>query len=642
MCSIKASAEHKQNMEDTMLELLEDCRRKELYCMHNDVEDLIESALNSKLLSINLKSQRLDKEKREVKNIVEQPTKQPEYSLSMGDKHLSTISETELEKVIKSSVENLFPIPSPLRGGFCWFCDSRIETSFANDPNLNSFDDSQNLYDYSPQPQNETYLCELCGNDSHYGYDCLPRFPLVYEQEPCYNQNFSDTYYHIICRVFFVVIIYFDVHQPPKEISIDELKIMMQSYCERINQQCEQEALLAAQKEQELLAQKQAAQEKEEPPQNSDFRQLIGEMCGTKVCEEQKKIIEDTMLELLEDCRQKSFIGKKKVNNIVEQAPKRRTPLMKCLKNFKVIHNESIIPLNKAPQISLVIANTPKEPEYSLSMEDENLSTILETESNEVIKSGVEDLVPIPSESEEFSGELAHIDLIPPGIKEADFDLEEEISLVENLLYDNSSPRPPKELNSEIADTILESLSPSHIPIENSDSHMEEINLFLATDDLTPPGIENDDYDSEGDIYFLEELLSDDPLLLPENESSNFDHHDDLSFPRPPPKSPDVEICFDFEPDTGVLTAKMVEDISEHYVLMPNILPTQPTLCPNIDTLLPFSAKNKDKVFKPGILSYLLVSHQDKITFDFFEIPMMMYGGDIPFLDIPHLHFYLP
>nr|GEV78587.1 hypothetical protein [Tanacetum cinerariifolium] len=64
----------------------------------------------------------------------------------------------------------------------------------------------------------------------------------------------------------------------------------------------------------------------------------------------------------------------------------------------------------------------------------------------------------------EFSGELTHIDLIPSGIEEANFDLEEEIHLVENLLYDNSSPRPPEELNAEIADTILVSLSLSPIP----------------------------------------------------------------------------------------------------------------------------------------------------------------------------------
>nr|GEY12732.1 hypothetical protein [Tanacetum cinerariifolium] len=108
-------------MEDTMPELLEDCRQKELYCMHNDVEDLIESALNSKLLSINLKSQRLNKEKQENKtsqissviaNTLGLPTEEPDNSLIMGDEHLSTILEMELDEVIKSSVKNLVPIPS--------------------------------------------------------------------------------------------------------------------------------------------------------------------------------------------------------------------------------------------------------------------------------------------------------------------------------------------------------------------------------------------------------------------------------------------------------------------------------------------------------------------------------------------------
>ncbi|GKD00513.1 hypothetical protein Tco_1170787 [Tanacetum coccineum] len=291
---------------------------------------------------------------------------------------------------------------------------------------------------------------------------------------------------------------------------------------------------------------------------------------------------------------------------------------------------------------------------------------------------------------EKFSVELAHIDPIPSGIVDADFDPEEEIRLIENLLYDNSSSRPPEELNLEIVYTILETLSPSLIPVEDSDSRMEEIDLFLASDDLMPPGIENDDYDSEGDIHFLEELLSNDPLPLPENESSNFDHHNDPSFPCPPPEPPDVEVFFDFEPDTGVLTTKVVKGISEHYVLMPNILPTLPTLDPDLDftpshdslgsgnkifdpgifievqserllsreefsisfirdplylvfdTLLPFSSENEDKVFKPGILSYLLVSHRDKITSDFSENPMMMYGGDIPLLDVSDLHFYPP
>ncbi|GJY68867.1 hypothetical protein Tco_0471849 [Tanacetum coccineum] len=175
---------------------------------------------------------------------------------------------------------------------------------------------------------------------------------------------------------------------------------------------------------------------------------------------------------------------------------------------------------------------------------------------------------------EEFSGELTHIDPIPSEIDKADFDLEEEIRLVENLLYDNSSPRPPEEINLEIADTILKSLSPSPIPVADSDSHMEEIDVFLASDDSMPPGIEDDDYDSEGDIHFLEELLNNDSLPLPENESSILDHFNDPSPSRPPPEPPDVEICFDFNPDTGVVTNKVVGDMSEHDVLMPNLLPT--------------------------------------------------------------------
>nr|GEY44177.1 hypothetical protein [Tanacetum cinerariifolium] len=45
-------------------------------------------------------------------------------------------------------------------------------------------------------------------------------------------------------------------------------------------------------------------------------------------------------------------------------------------------------------------AITPNEPVHSLSMGDEHLDTIPETESDEFIKSSVENLVPILSESE--------------------------------------------------------------------------------------------------------------------------------------------------------------------------------------------------------------------------------------------------
>nr|GEW38208.1 hypothetical protein [Tanacetum cinerariifolium] len=214
-------------------------------------------------------------------------------------------------------------------------------------------------------------------------------------------------------------------------------------------------------------------------------------------------------------------------------------------------------------------------------MRDEHLDTIPKTKSDEFIKFSVENLVPNPSESEdlsdgecdvpacddfttlsnllfdidslldEFAGELILLKSIPPGIDETDCDPKEEIYLIEKLLYDNSSPRPPKEFISENYDAEIESFSPSPIPVEVSDSFMEEIDLSYTLDDSVMPSIENDDYNSEVDMLILEELLSDDSLSHPENESFHFDIP---SSSRPPTKPPDD--------DSRILTVKVVGDIS--------------------------------------------------------------------------------
>ncbi|GJW05791.1 reverse transcriptase domain-containing protein [Tanacetum coccineum] len=60
-------------------------------------------------------------------------------------------------------------------------------------------------------------------------------------------------------------------------------------------------------------------------------------------------------------------------------------------------------------------------------------------------------------------------------------------------------------------DPMVESLSPSLTPFGDSDLLLEETDVFLSLDDSIPPGIDDDTYDSEGDILFLERLLDDDP-----------------------------------------------------------------------------------------------------------------------------------
>nr|GEZ55600.1 hypothetical protein [Tanacetum cinerariifolium] len=50
-------------------------------------------------------------------------TEEPDNSLSMGDEHLDTISATKSDQFIKSSVENLTPIPSEPEGILEHMCD---------------------------------------------------------------------------------------------------------------------------------------------------------------------------------------------------------------------------------------------------------------------------------------------------------------------------------------------------------------------------------------------------------------------------------------------------------------------------------------------------------------------------------------
>nr|GFA85985.1 hypothetical protein [Tanacetum cinerariifolium] len=152
-CFVEVPEEQKQNTEKTMLDLVKVCHHKQFLFMHDNVDDLTESALDSKLLSINsINSQRLDKKEQEVKIVEEQPverrnriekslqnfrvihkrsiyfntsqissihevapilsTKEPENSLSMGYEHPSITPETGSDEVTKSNPKNLLPIPS--------------------------------------------------------------------------------------------------------------------------------------------------------------------------------------------------------------------------------------------------------------------------------------------------------------------------------------------------------------------------------------------------------------------------------------------------------------------------------------------------------------------------------------------------
>ncbi|GJU45046.1 hypothetical protein Tco_1202312 [Tanacetum coccineum] len=381
-------------------------------------------------------------------------------------------------------------------------------------------------------------------------------------------------------------------------------------------------------------------------------------------------------------------------------------------------------------------------------MEDEHLDTIPETKSDELIKSSVEDLVQIPSESEdssddecdlppyndssnnhdllsltlssismkilprvmshfpkrtfqmrilkfslilslilmkkslplrliklmmrytsindsqkidslldEFAGELTLLHSIPPGIDDVNLDPEGDILFLESLLYDNSSPRPPEEFNSE---NPTESFSPSPIPVEDSDSLMEEIDIFLDGDGSIPPGIESDDYDSEDD---------NNSTSLPEFDSFHVDYPDSedltinvveyilMDMPNILPTRSALLMDFDFIPSHNDLGSD--PDVSspsgdENKIYDSGIcIEVESTrffapLSPVIDTLIPFSSENEDKVFNHGVLAYKeksppSSSHRGLKAFQLSpESPMMIHGDNTPNLGVRHPHFYPP
>ncbi|GJU72432.1 hypothetical protein Tco_1263837 [Tanacetum coccineum] len=188
-----------------------------------------------------------------------------------------------------------------------------------------------------------------------------------------------------------------------------------------------------------------------------------------------------------------------------------------------------------------------------------------------------------------------------------------DIRLVERLLYDNSTPRPPEDFHTNL-NMIIESLPTFPIPIEDNDSLREEIDIFPGPDNSIPPGIESDDYDSEDD---------DNSTSRPEFESFHVDYPDSgdstidvvedipVDVPNIFPTHPALQLDFDFIPSNDLGSdlddSSPSGDRNKIYNLGICIEVESTiiiaTLSPVIDTLLSFSSENDDKVFNHGVLA---------------------------------------
>ncbi|GJS79374.1 hypothetical protein Tco_0729255 [Tanacetum coccineum] len=315
------------------------------------------------------------------------------------------------------------------------------------------------------------------------------------------------------------------------------------------------------------------------------------------------------------------------------------------------------------------------DPEDSLIMGDEDLRTIPEMESDEVIKSSVEDLVPIPSESEDTSDNDSECDLpfcdnsvtfsnplfdaIDDFISSDDESLPEEDVPEENIkIYSNpllyfddeyiSSDVNPifKEVLEDIEnkDSYVSNLDePALLVTPLSDANedecfdpggdIDEIDAFLDIDVSTD--IEHSYHDSEGDIIYLKSLLNDDtiPYLPPEV----FLDHDPRSL-KDEPDNDDLKSMvkvFDLRIWEKFFSLTYVRLPFEdcHYLSLTYVIRIfLPYLTYSMDYSLPLSSGSEDTIFDPDIFAFHfsslepVASHQSG-TFMCFNVYLNILNG---------------
>nr|GEV98445.1 hypothetical protein [Tanacetum cinerariifolium] len=247
-------------------------------------------------------------------------------------------------------------------------------------------------------------------------------------------------------------------------------------------------------------------------------------------------------------------------------------------------------------------------------MGDEHLDTIPAMKSNEFIKSSVKNLVLNPSKSEDLSD------------SECDVPVCDDFTTFSNLLFDADDDFSSSDDESFSDKDISKEIYSNPIFDEEIISMKIDPHRFNVESDLIKPLLNHDSWiissslkidslldEFVGELILLK-IVSNDSHSLPENESFYFDIPSSFC---PPAKPPDD--------NSKILTVNVVDDISELYVPMPRILPTQPTLVSNQE-------KSPHLIYHWGLKTSQIP----------FECPMLIYGGNTPILDVLFLHFYPP
>nr|GEW54630.1 hypothetical protein [Tanacetum cinerariifolium] len=461
-------------------------------------------------------------------------TEEPDNSLSMGDKHLDTISATKSDEFIKSSVENLIPIPSKSEGILDHMCDvPSHDNSSPLDVSKDQFEDlSESNKEFSSTNEDsfsidnidyveasppdselvssevmEIVIPEVGGIDD----DILLTINDDILREKLLNVN------HLFAKIEASndnPILFYDpiISGTPLTLTSSgesdfflEVDAFLVVEDEPISSQFPKSYLNP---EGDILLLEAFLDD----DHSSDFKTKSSSTSLNSIFEETNNF--DNSLPEFTTFSNVLFDAEYESDSSDDQSCSDKDVLEKII--LKHLFEEEIIPM--------------KMDQHPDNAESDLMESLHTHDSSLLISSKIDSLL------DEFAGELTLLKSIPPKIDETDCDFEGDIGLIEKLLYDNSFPRPPKEFVSINSDAAIESFSPSTILIKDSDSLLEEIDLFCTPDYPMPPGIKDDDYDSERDILILKDLPSNNTLSFAEKESFHFDIP---LFSRPPVKPPD-------------------------------------------------------------------------------------------------------
>nr|GEW48851.1 hypothetical protein [Tanacetum cinerariifolium] len=436
----------------------------------------------------------------------------------MGDEHLDTIPATESDKIIKSSVEDLIPIPSESEGIPEHMCDvPSHDNSLPLDVSKDQIEDSSE--------SNEEFSSI---DDDSFSSDDID----YVEASPPDSELVSSEVMEIVIPDFFL----------------------------------EVDAFLAV----------------EDEPTSSQFLKSYLDPEGDMLLFEA----------FLNDDHSSDFKTKSSSTSL--------NSLLEGTNNFD----------NSLPEFTTLLKVLFDGEYESDSSDDQSCSHEERTHDSSLsVPSMIDSLL------DEFTGELTLLKSILLGIDETDCDFEEDIRLIEKLLYDNSSPRPPEEFVSANSEAKIESFSPSPIIVKDSDSLMEEIDLFCTSDYPMPPGIEDKDYDSEWDILIRKDLPRNNTFSFAEKELFHFDIP---LLSRPPTKPPDG--------DTGILNIKMMGDIYDQKAFMHKLM----------ITLALHQEKSPDLISHRCGTVKKFNTHHSHLNI----CPMLIHGQNNPILDVLLFHFH--